>query len=128
MRLVCVRSVFRLTLSSRAMSGPSRSPASSRSTSSSRSLSGSTRGCPDAATSGRQRPGGYGGPFTPDTFPGEVNAMAPADAARISLRGIRDDAPYIFTRLSDRADVRRRFSAIVADFDRWERVLPELGL
>jgi NAD(P)-dependent dehydrogenase (short-subunit alcohol dehydrogenase family) len=81
-----------------------------------------------AATSGMQRPARYGGPFKPETFPAEVNAMAPADAARIIIRGIRDDAPYIFTRLSDRADVARRFRAINADFDRWDRTLPELGL
>jgi hypothetical protein len=53
MRLVWVRSVFRLTVSSRAISGPSSAVASSRSTSSSRSLSGSTSGCADGGPSGR---------------------------------------------------------------------------
>ena len=43
MFLVCVRTVFRDTVSSRAMSGPLRSVRSSRRTWSSRSLSGSTR-------------------------------------------------------------------------------------
>ena len=42
MLLVCVRIVLNDTVSSRAMSGPSRSDASNRRTSSSRSLSGST--------------------------------------------------------------------------------------
>ena len=45
MFLVWVRTVFKDTVSSRAMSGPSRSEESSRSTSSSRSLRGSIRPC-----------------------------------------------------------------------------------
>jgi NAD(P)-dependent dehydrogenase (short-subunit alcohol dehydrogenase family) len=82
----------------------------------------------NAALSGMQRPERFGGPFAREDLPRLVDAMDPADAAKIIIRGIRDNAPYIFTRLGDRANVERRFTGMLADFDRWERVIPELQL
>ena len=82
----------------------------------------------NAARSGMQRPARFGGPFEREDNPRLVDAMDPADAAKIIVRGIRDNAPYIFTRLDDRSTVERRFNDMLADFDRWERVLPELHL
>jgi NAD(P)-dependent dehydrogenase (short-subunit alcohol dehydrogenase family) len=82
----------------------------------------------NAARSGMQRPERFGGPFERENPPPLVDAMDPADAAKIIIRGIRENAPYIFTRLGDRASVERRFNAMLADFDRWDRIIPELHL
>jgi NAD(P)-dependent dehydrogenase (short-subunit alcohol dehydrogenase family) len=71
----------------------------------------------NAARSGMQRPARFGGPFEREDLHRLVDAMDPADAAKIIIRGIRDNAPYIFTRLGDRVNVEGRFNAMLADFD-----------
>jgi len=82
----------------------------------------------NAAFSGRQRQARFGGPFERAHQQPIVEAMDPADAAKIIIRGIRENAPYIFTRPADRVHVERRYQAMMADFDRWERIIPELQL
>jgi NAD(P)-dependent dehydrogenase (short-subunit alcohol dehydrogenase family) len=83
----------------------------------------------NAANSGRQRPARFGGPFDRENPPAMIpDALSPEEAARIIVRGIRENAPYVFTRPIDRANVEARFAAMLADFDRWERALPELGI
>src|SRR5947209_6570686 len=74
MLLVCVRIVFSDTMSWLAISGPSRSVASSRSTSISRSLSGSSKPSPDGGGTDRRATGECG------ARGGRVAAGSPATA------------------------------------------------
>jgi NAD(P)-dependent dehydrogenase (short-subunit alcohol dehydrogenase family) len=81
-----------------------------------------------AQQSGRWRQARYGGPFERPDANATRAGMNPDDVGRIVVRAIQDDTFYIFTHPAARSFVRDRFEGIMADFDRWERVLPELGI
>jgi NAD(P)-dependent dehydrogenase (short-subunit alcohol dehydrogenase family) len=82
----------------------------------------------NAQHSGRWRPQRFGGPFEREGASAARPGMDPADVGRIVVRAITDGTFYIFPHPLDREFVEERFAAISADFDRWERVLPELGV
>jgi NAD(P)-dependent dehydrogenase (short-subunit alcohol dehydrogenase family) len=69
------------------------------------------------ATAGRNRPAKYGGP---NAVPGAVQDLGldPMEVAAMVLRGVQENALYIFTDPRTRAGVEARFSAILAAYDR----------
>lgn len=82
----------------------------------------------NAQQSGRWRPQRFGGPFEREGASAARPGMDPADVGRIVVRAVKDGTFYIFPHPRDREYVEVRFRAISADFDHWERVLPELGV
>lgn len=81
-----------------------------------------------AQQSGRWRQERYGGPFEREGANLPRSGMDPDDVGRIVVRGIQDDAFYIFTHPSDRTYVEERFAGMIDAFERWTQVLPELGI
>jgi NAD(P)-dependent dehydrogenase (short-subunit alcohol dehydrogenase family) len=77
--------------------------------------------------SGHWRAERFGGPFDRPGFTPR-SGMDPNDIGKIVLRGIQDDEFYLFSHPTDRRFVADRFNAMSAAFDRWERVLPQLGI
>jgi NAD(P)-dependent dehydrogenase (short-subunit alcohol dehydrogenase family) len=78
---------------------------------------------------GRYRPARFGGPFErPDATRSE-NGMSPEDIGKIVARAIEDGTFYIQSHPVDgRKFFVEREKPILASFDHWERLLPELGV
>ena len=82
----------------------------------------------NAPLAGRWRPQRFGGPFEREGSTQPRPGMDPADVGRIVVRAIQDNDFYVFPHPSDRVHFMRRVQAMLEGFDRWERVLPELGI
>lgn len=82
----------------------------------------------NALLAGRRRPAKFGGPFELAGADTPRDAMDTAAIGRVVIRGIRDDEFYLFSHPRERRDIQARFQAIAAAMDRWERILPELGI
>ena len=89
--------------------------------------------CPGVVVSnativGRLRPAKFGGPFEREGSSAPRPGMDASEIGRIVVRGIKDDEFYLFSHPDDRRYVKERFQAILDGMDRWERILPELGI
>jgi NAD(P)-dependent dehydrogenase (short-subunit alcohol dehydrogenase family) len=89
--------------------------------------------CPGVVVSnativGRKRPAKFGGPFEREGSSTPRPGMDAAEIGRIVVRGIQDDEFYLFSHPDDRQYVAARFQAILDGMERWERILPELGI
>ena len=89
--------------------------------------------CPGVVVSnaplvGRVRPAKFGGPFEREGGSAPRPGMDPSEIGRIVVRGIKDDEFYLFSHPDDRQYVEARYQAILDGMDRWERILPELGI
>jgi NAD(P)-dependent dehydrogenase (short-subunit alcohol dehydrogenase family) len=95
---------------------------------------GVTAFCPgltntNSRQSGRHRPERFGGPFDRLDQKREKAGMDPNDAGRIVLRAILDDDFLATTHpISVREHYLERHERILAALDRWERIVPELGV
>lgn len=95
---------------------------------------GVTAFCPgltntNSRQSGRHRPERFGGPFDRIDQKREKVGMDPADAGRVVVRAIRDDAFLATTHpVTMREHYVERSERIVAALDAWESLLPELGV
>jgi short-subunit dehydrogenase len=74
------------------------------------------------ATSARNRPDRFGSQAAPSAGPAATAEVAarmlnPEAVGPVVVRGIRENRLHIFTHLDARAQVERRFAAILADFD-----------
>jgi len=82
----------------------------------------------NAQQSGRWRPARFGGPFERPEAAQARPGMDPADVGRVVVRAIEDGEFYVFTHPSDRAAFAQRVQGMVDAFDRWEAILPTLGI
>lgn len=95
---------------------------------------GVTAFCPGLANtnsrqSGRHRPARFGGPFDRVDQKREKVGMEPDDVGRVVLRAIVDDAFLATTHpVSVRRHYLERNERMLDAFDRWERILPQLGI
>jgi NAD(P)-dependent dehydrogenase (short-subunit alcohol dehydrogenase family) len=79
---------------------------------------------------GRSRPARFGGPFDrPDSNRPQVETMSADEVGAITVRAIHDDD---FLAVTHPADTRRRFlerqTALLAEIERWDEVVRELGI
>ncbi len=95
---------------------------------------GVTAFCPgltntNSRQSGRHRPERFGGPFDRADQQREKVGLDPADAGQVVVRAIRDDAFLATTHpLPMREHYNERSAWVLAALDRWEQILPELGI
>ena len=95
---------------------------------------GVTAFCPGLANtnsrqSGRHRPERFGGPFDRADQKKDKIGMDPEDVGRVVVRAITDDA-FIATShpVSVRDHYLERNVQLLEAFDRWEQIIPELGI
>jgi NAD(P)-dependent dehydrogenase (short-subunit alcohol dehydrogenase family) len=95
---------------------------------------GVTAFCPgltntNSRQSGRHRPERFGGPFDRLDQKREKVGLDPADAGRVVVRAIRDDTFLATTHPTTmREHYVERSDGVLEALDRWEAVLPELGI
>ena len=82
----------------------------------------------NAQHSGRWRPARFGGPFERAEASQPRPGMDPADVGRVVVRAIEDGEFYIFTHPTDRVPFTKRVQGMLDAFDRWEQILPSLGI
>ncbi len=82
----------------------------------------------NAQQSGRWRPQRFGGPFDRPEAAAPRPGMDPDDVGRVVVQAIKDGEFYVFSHPSDRVHFQRRLDGMFAAFDRWEQVLPTLGI
>lgn len=95
---------------------------------------GVTAFCPgftntNSRQSGRHRPARFGGPFDRLDQKKDRAGMDPADVVRVVVRAIVDD-DFLATShpVTAREHFLERHERMLAAFDRWERIIPELGV
>jgi NAD(P)-dependent dehydrogenase (short-subunit alcohol dehydrogenase family) len=82
----------------------------------------------NAQHSGRWRPERFGGAFERAEAAVPRPGMDPDDVGRVVVRAIADGEFYVFPHPTDRPLFQRRVQGMLDAFDRWEQILPTLGI